>query len=326
MLANVPLAWIHYFPKQQAEKLTSQLGLSIDGTLDDLRKRLKQKWTSLQPYFPPPSAPKSSQASEPNPLNIYSIGHESTYLSKVNFKLVSNLIKNIPLLADTDPEKIVKFFMSVGEVYDLKLVIDSEFMSLLVCRTSGRITQMLGSHVGTTRNWGMVRSHIVSTFLPPRVKEKFLASYVLERLQSSSEDLKSYIMSVVAAADILGFAGSESQLVDRMLQNMHPRDKSYLFASKPGSVRDLFSLATTVAEAVAVEEQRMLLTVTTQQTSASRHVAKGMVVAKPSLAVADRRVRYRRCGAWGHLQRDCVQTSPQDRDPVGSGNGPGARQ
>jgi hypothetical protein len=164
MLVNMPLAGIHDLSKQQAEELASQLGLSIDGTLDDLRKMLKQKWTIIQPYLPSPMAPNSSLASEPNPLNIDSIGHESTYLSKGKFKLVSDLIKNSPLLADTEPEKIVKMLIRVVEVYDLKLVTDSEFMSLLVCRTSGRITQMLVAHIGTTRNWGMVRSHIVSTF------------------------------------------------------------------------------------------------------------------------------------------------------------------
>jgi hypothetical protein len=72
-------------------------------------------------------------------------------------------------------------------------------------------------------------------------------------------------MPVVAAADILGFAGSESQLVHRLLQNMHPQMKSYfLFASKPESVRDLFSLTTTVAEGAAVNDQRKLPTATAQ--------------------------------------------------------------
>jgi hypothetical protein len=139
----------------------------------------------------------------------------------------------------------LKFLIRAKQVFDLKLISDPELMALLVSRTSGRITQILGAHLGTTQGWGMVQSEIISTFLPPRVKEKFLASYVLERFQSSGEDLNSYIMSMVAAADILGFAGSESQLVHRMVQNLHPRVKSYfLFAIRPESVRDLLSLAT----------------------------------------------------------------------------------
>jgi hypothetical protein len=71
-----------------------------------------------------------------------------------------------------------------------------------------------------------------------------------------------------------------------MLQNMHPRVKSHLlFASKPESVQELFSLATTVAEAVAVEEQRKLQLATTPQTTGSRQVEKGKVAAKPFMAV-----------------------------------------
>jgi hypothetical protein len=45
----MPLAWIHDLSKQQLEELAGQFGLSIDGTLDDLRKRVKQKWTVIQP-------------------------------------------------------------------------------------------------------------------------------------------------------------------------------------------------------------------------------------------------------------------------------------
>jgi hypothetical protein len=307
--------------------VASQLGLSTDGTLDDLRRRVKEKWTAIEAYLPSQSTDKSPLVTKPVPQITESQVREGTYLSKTKLKLVTDLIKNIPLLVDTDPEKILIFLIRVKEVFDLKLVTDVEFISLLISRTSGRITQILGAHLGTTQNWGLVRSEIISTFLPPRVKERFLASYILERFQSSSEDLNNFVMSVVAAADILGFEGSESQLVHRMLQNIHPRIKSYLlFATKPESVRDLFSLATTVAEGVAVEEQRKLLNNTTQQGSASRPVAKSLVVAKSPTAVANRRVRCWGCGAWGHLQSNCHSTSQSNRHLRGSGNAPGVRQ
>jgi hypothetical protein len=213
MLVDMLLAWMHDLSKQQAEELARYMGLSVDGTLDDLRKRLKQKWTALQPYLPSPSAVKPSLVLEPNSLSTDFINHDSSYLGKVKSKLVSGLIMNVPLLMDTDPENVVKILIRVSEVYELKLVSDSEFMSLLVCGTSGRVTQILGAHLGTAQNLAGVRSLIISTFLPPRVKEKYLGSYVLERFQSSLEDMNSHIMSVVGAADIFGFVGSESQLV-----------------------------------------------------------------------------------------------------------------
>jgi hypothetical protein len=64
----MPLAWIHDLSKQKLEELAAQLGLSIDGTLDDLRKRVKQRWAVIQPYLPSPTAAKSSLVSEPNSL------------------------------------------------------------------------------------------------------------------------------------------------------------------------------------------------------------------------------------------------------------------
>jgi hypothetical protein len=159
----------------------------------------------------------------------------------MKIKLVADLIKNIPLLLDFDPEIILKFLIRAKEILYLKLVTGLEFMSVLVSRPSGRITQILGVYIGTTHNWGLVQAEIISTFLPPRVKEKFLTSHVLDHFQSASEDLTTYISSVVEAAAILGFQGSESQLVHRLLQNVHPRKKShFLFVTKPVSKRSVF--------------------------------------------------------------------------------------
>lgn len=78
-----------------------------------------------------------------------------------------------------------------------------------------------------------------------------------------------------------------------------------MFATKPESVQDLFSLATGVAEGVAVEEQRKSLTATMQRGEASQLVVRSMVVVGSSVAVADHRVKCWVCGAWGHLQRNC---------------------
>jgi hypothetical protein len=162
----MPLTWIHDLPKQQLEELAGQLGLPTDGTLDDLRKSVKQKWTIMQPYLPSPTAAKSPLVAQPNPVNTDSSVHVSTYLTKTNINLVSDLIKNIALLTDTDPERILKFLIRVSEVQDLKLVSDSVFLSLLVGRTSGRVTQILGAHLETAQNWVSFDPSLFPLFSP----------------------------------------------------------------------------------------------------------------------------------------------------------------
>jgi hypothetical protein len=67
-------------------------------------------------------------------------------------------------------------------------VVDVEFLALLV-KTTGRITQVIGVHLSVTSEWGSVCSEILSTILPPRIRDEFLSKYVLDRFKSATEDL-----------------------------------------------------------------------------------------------------------------------------------------
>jgi hypothetical protein len=102
----MPLAWIHDLPRQQLEGLASQLGLSTDGTLDDLRKRVKEKWTAVEPYLPSQSAAKSFLLTTPVQQNMDPSMHQGNCLSKIKIKLVTDLISGILVLSGTDPEEI----------------------------------------------------------------------------------------------------------------------------------------------------------------------------------------------------------------------------
>jgi hypothetical protein len=167
--------------KAATRGVASQLGLSTDGTLDDLRKRVTEKWTAVKLYLPSQSTAKSSLLTTPIQQNMDPV-HQRICLSNIKIKLATHLIRCIPVLSGTDLEEILKFLIRAIGGFDLKLISESEFMALLVSRTSGRITQIIGAHLGTTLSWGMVQSGIITTFLAPRVKKGFLASYVLTPL------------------------------------------------------------------------------------------------------------------------------------------------
>jgi hypothetical protein len=60
----MPLAWIYNLPREEAEKFASELGVSVQGTLDELRKRLKEKWRALEVCLPPQIADKFAASTD----------------------------------------------------------------------------------------------------------------------------------------------------------------------------------------------------------------------------------------------------------------------
>jgi hypothetical protein len=61
----------------------------------------------------------------------------------------------------------------------------------------------LGEREKKKQNKTKQKESTSSVILPTRVKERYLTLYVLDRFQSPSEDLNTYITTVVAAAQIL---------------------------------------------------------------------------------------------------------------------------
>jgi hypothetical protein len=179
----MPRAWINTLSKSHLEQLAGQLGLPTEGPLDDLRKRVREKWTGLEACLPPFAIGQFAPLAD--------LSKSGTDAGKVRLKLVTDLVQDIPVLAGTDPETILKFLIRVSQISELKLITDTEFLAVLIGRTSGRVMQILGTHLATETPWARVQSDIIATFLPLRVKERFLMSYVTDRFQAPGEDLVS---------------------------------------------------------------------------------------------------------------------------------------
>jgi hypothetical protein len=147
-------------------------------------------------------------------------GHVTYSRIKLRARVVSDLVRGIPVLSDAEREGVLMFLIRASEFYVLCLVTDEESLALLVARTTGRFTQIIGGHLSASANWGVICSELWSTFIPPRIREGLLTRYVLERFHLLTEDLSEYIMSVVAAANNLGYDVPESSSADRLVQNI----------------------------------------------------------------------------------------------------------
>jgi hypothetical protein len=137
--------------------------------------------------------------------------------------------------------------------------------------------------------------------------------------------LSQFVRGVVLAADILGYEAPESELVRRLVQNIHPNVRSQLvFASEPKTIKELYALSSRIAEARAIEDRRKTCEPAFARASTRGELRPlGMTVSGTSRS-DNIRVRCWKCSAYGHLRRNC----PSLNSPSGmnSGNERGARQ
>jgi hypothetical protein len=326
---DMPLTWIHNLPREEAERLAVELGVTGQGTLDELRKRLKEKWRMVEQFLPPRSTEESvaslgDAGRQGGPgSDVYA---QASYAQcKLRGKVVTDLVRNMPILLNTEPESVFGFLARAQEVYDLRLVTDGEFLALLVARTTGRLMQVISDHLRVCSPWEYVRSDILAVFFPPRIREGFVVKYISDRFQTATEDLYQYIMSVEAAAKILDHRVPESDLTRRMVQNIHPRIRSQLvFSSEPKSIKELYSLANQVAEGRAIDQIRegQERRGSTSEVSYNGRIPRpvSMTVGEGSPSVS-RVMKCWRCNGMGHLRRDCTAVGSRNQ-----GNGVGARQ
>jgi hypothetical protein len=180
----MPLLWIHNLRREEAEKRAMELGVPVQGTLDELRKILKETWKALETYLPSQNTDKSEVAMHTAGVSVIKVhcgdvhDHVSYSRSKLRGKVGTDVGKNIPVLSDTEPESVFNFLIRAREDYDLNLVTDVEFLALLVARMTGRLTQVISVHLSASFKWGSICPEILSTFLPPRIREGFLPKYV----------------------------------------------------------------------------------------------------------------------------------------------------
>jgi hypothetical protein len=92
-------AWINNISKLQLEQLVSQLGLPTDGALDDLRRRVSEKWTAIEACLPSPGLDKFSPNTESDHPGTDASVSPRNDASKVRLKLVTDLVRGIPVLS-----------------------------------------------------------------------------------------------------------------------------------------------------------------------------------------------------------------------------------
>ncbi|KDR15501.1 hypothetical protein L798_10819 [Zootermopsis nevadensis] len=132
----MPQTWIQRLTMEQAIQMAEQLNVPAGDSLEEIRARLMDKWAEIETILPSCSdvevklekvTPVSAAANslvDTAPVQVNS----DAAVGKMRSRVVSDLVKNVPLLLNTDHEDILKFLIQLKEVHDLKLASDFEFL------------------------------------------------------------------------------------------------------------------------------------------------------------------------------------------------------
>jgi hypothetical protein len=144
-------------------------------------------------------------------------------------------------------------------------------------------------------------------FFPFIVREKLIRELIVFKFHSKEAPLRTYIDEIVVAANYLG---KESELLDRILINLHPDILAQsAFLQRPSSFHELRKLAGHIEEKLAVQVER-------QRANVDRIVASGAEPVTPVVAryregqlsrelSSRRNLKCWKCGKMGHFQRAC---------------------
>jgi hypothetical protein len=184
--------WIDGLSSEELLKMAKELGMSEKDTVHELRQQLKEQWRKMEQYLSPQSTDKSE-------IGLYMArnckGKEGSsdvqgplgYLqAKLRGKAITDLLRGIPVLLNTESESVFEFLVWVRQVYDLGLVMDEAFMAHLLTKTTGTLTRIVSVHLRLGSSWDSLSSEILSSIFSPCIREGFVSKYILDRFQSET--------------------------------------------------------------------------------------------------------------------------------------------
>jgi hypothetical protein len=215
-------------------------------------------------------------------------------------------------LTSEEPKSILKFFVDLKAIYELKLVPDNVFLMRLLPKVQGSLLTFWGECIRHGDSWEQCKARVLKEYFPLFVREKMIRELVVFHFQSREYPLREFIKDVVDAAEFLQYGASEGEVVDRILMNLHPDILAQAaLLPRPGSYRELRDMVGLIEErmAVLVERQRS----DTGSCSSQREDKGSRLDHKLGGTVGEGR-RYSkngptcwRCGKPGHIQRNCKE-------------------
>ena len=298
-------------------------GLDCGGPVRSLRRRLvdhihnaemdeAQDKQNVQASVPAELVSNGAGLGPPVEVNVAHSGGANGQAA-----VLVELLRSIPPLCSEEPTEIMRLFIRLDEVYDLKLVMDSEFVIRVMPLVRGSLLRFLGNCSREQCSWAASKSRLLDEYFPYFVRERLIRDLIMFNFQGEEQKLRDYIAQVFQAAAFLQYEATEEQLVSRVVMNLHPRVLSQAaLLDRPRSLRELYGVVAAIEEKCAVVNERHRVR-QDRRGEGSKELVPGNASSesvRKMEAPARAPVKCWNCGRLGHTKRDCLRKSAPMRN------------
>ena len=319
---------VYYLTGDQLRESCVERGLNSDGPVRALRRRLAEYLRGAN--MDGEGDQDDIQASAQTDLLQTSAGNIPPTPSEVSqhgsdvsqTPVLVELLRQVVPLSSEEPEEILRLFVRLGEVYELGLVDDRQFVTRILPLVSGSVMKFLGSCLRGRCSWDDCKSQLLEEFFPHFVRERLVRDLIVFRFHAAGQSMRGYIEQVFQAANFLKYEATEQQLVERVLMNFHPDVLAKAaFLDRPRSLNELYRAVGLIEEKISVSNERQRAEPEARRQSGGAGWPRD--VPRTSRRRQDRAgaatTKCWSCGEPGHYQRSC----PQRTSRPGNRQGPG---
>jgi hypothetical protein len=94
--------------------------------------------------------------------------------------VLSDLLKDVPRLMSEEPKEILRFFVDVKAIYDLKLVPDNVFWMRLLPKVRGSLLTFFGLGMQKGESWEQCKTRVLKEYFPLFVREKMIRDLLVQ--------------------------------------------------------------------------------------------------------------------------------------------------
>jgi len=167
------------------------------------------------------------------------------------------LLRHVAPLSSEEPQEILRLFVRLGEINDLELVDDKQFITRILPLVSGSVLKFLGECLHEGCDWASCKTRLLDEYFPYFVRERLIRDLVVCNFHAARQPMRTYIEQGFQAAEFLQYGATEQQLVDRVLMNFHPEILAKAaFLDRPRSRKDLFRIVGLLEEKISAAKER----------------------------------------------------------------------